>query len=144
MRTLINIENFGRRNTQSFEKRFNAKIYGERRAYAPRKNVSTVPINNCEQIDETVQQSNVCDIGAPDLIGIFDVFPSEKVGKHLMTRSGFAQISLRVNCLQAKLVHNCADLVAPYVKSRHLEIVSYSARSEKWVISIDSVNFVHQ
>ena len=77
MRTLINIENFGRRDTQSFKERFNAKIYGERGAYAPRKNVSTVPIDNCEQIDKAAQQSNVCDIGAPDLIGIFDSFPSE-------------------------------------------------------------------
>lgn len=68
-----------------------------------------MPVNDRNQVDKAALQSDIGDVGAPDLVDAFDFHASQQVRINLMTRAGLRQPRLLIDRFQAHQSQQAAD-----------------------------------
>lgn len=68
-----------------------------------------MPVNHRDQVNKTALQSDIRDVGAPDLIGAFDFHAPQQVRINLMTGAGLRQPRLLIDRFQAHQPQQASD-----------------------------------
>ncbi len=115
LRALVGIEHF--RHTVGLDGFFQA-IHTEPGIYRvrqpPTQYLAAIPIDNGDQVDKAVQQPDVGDVGAPDLVGADDLDTPEQIRVNLVLRMRLAGV--RATCLPSPVF---ASSAVPACGSRH-------------------------
>jgi hypothetical protein len=109
LNTLIRIEDFRRRLFQSLIQGARAEIRFQRGRHFPRQDIPRMPVNHRDQVNEAALQSDIRDVGTPDLIDTFDLHASQQVRVNLMTGAGLRQPRLLIDCFQAHQPQQACD-----------------------------------
>ena len=89
---LVTVEYLRCPSHESPLERFNAEIGFQSDTYVECQDIPAVPVNNGHQIDEAGLESDICDIGTPDLIDPFNCDPAQQIGVNIVARSRTAQV----------------------------------------------------
>ena len=111
---------------------------------SPAEHLARVPVHDRHQVEETLLEGNVGDVGAPDVIGVIDGEPSQPVGVFdvLGVRDGGLLLGCqRVNSHQ---VHQALDPLAIHRVTHSRQDLHHHARAVLGVVQVEPVDDLHQ
>ena len=100
----------------------------------PTEHETAVPIHHGNQVEEAAMHRNVRNIGAPDLIGPFDLDATQQVRVDLVTCRRTAQVRFRIKSFDTQNTHQPLNALAvDFQRDRH------AAAAEERVIHVQLV-----
>src|SRR5215510_1210037 len=88
LRSLIRVEDLRSCHLQRSSQCARTELALYRRRDFPTENVSRIPVDDCDQVNKAGEQTNVGDVGAPNLIHPSDLHATQQIRIDLMTRRG--------------------------------------------------------
>jgi hypothetical protein len=110
-------------------------VFGE----FPTQHEAAEPIHDSDQVKEPATHRNICNIGAPDLVGPLDRQAAQQVWVDLVTRRRAAQVRFRIKSFDS---HNPHEPLGAFAV--HPQHHRHAAAAEEGTFQIQLVEPPHQ
>jgi len=112
--------------------------------YFPGDDVTGEPVHDCHEVHESLPHPDVCDVGAPDLVGTANLDLPKQIGVDLMLMAGHRGLGFGIDGLKSHFLHQPPHSLVIDWKAQAPEIYSHSGPTVKRGFRILLIDQLHQ
>ena len=102
------------------------------------------PVHDCREVAEPLRHGDVGYVRAPDVVGLCDIKPVEKIGIDPVSRMGLRKAGFFVDRLDTHLPHEGPDVDPSGYATFVSQFAFYAARTEVGHLEMDFVDQAHE